>query len=78
MLLMLCHSIPTPSTFHEDADNDNNTIQQYWIAKAQQVASWVEVVIFFLGLAEILESEGFDQLSLQLPKQHLALCKAIC
>lgn len=61
-----------------DADDDDVVIHQDMIDEAITLTKQAEVVVLFLGLPEILESEGFDRPSLQLPKQHLVLLESIC
>ena len=47
------------------------------IEEAKDVARSRDIVLLFLGLPEIIESEGFDRRTLLLPKQHIALLEAI-
>lgn len=61
-----------------DADEDNDLVRQDVIDQALAVAKQAQVVVLFLGLPEILESEGFDRPNLQLPKQHIVLLESIC
>ncbi|KAL3931057.1 MAG: hypothetical protein SGBAC_011488 [Bacillariaceae sp.] len=60
-----------------DADNDDDTIDQAMIDDALTVAMRADVVVMFLGLPEIMESEGFDRIHLQLPKQCIVLFETI-
>jgi beta-glucosidase len=56
---------------------NKDDIQPELIEEAKAVAVRGDVVLMFLGLPEILESEGFDRETLRLPKQHVALLEAI-
>lgn len=61
-----------------DPDDDNPThIQSDLLDEAVEIARGSHVVLLCVGLPEILESEGFDRLSLQLPAQHTALIREI-
>ncbi|CAJ1965275.1 unnamed protein product [Cylindrotheca closterium] len=60
-----------------DADNDDDTIDQEMIDDAVAVAKRADVVVIFLGLPEIMESEGFDRPHLQLPKECILLFERI-
>ncbi len=55
----------------------DDTLHPELVEEAKMVASKGDVVLIFLGLPEILESEGFDRKTLRLPKQHIALLEAI-
>lgn len=48
------------------------------VAEAETMARQSDVVLLFLGLPEILESEGFDRETLKLPRHHIALLEALC
>ena len=56
---------------------DDDVVHQTLIDEAKVVARSREIVLLFLGLPEIMESEGFDRQTLLLPKQHIALLEAI-
>jgi beta-glucosidase len=65
----------------QDGDDDND--DEMWIDtelldQAVQVAQKAEVVILFIGLPALMESEGFDRPHLSLPAQHNALVHEIC
>jgi beta-glucosidase len=63
--------------YHADDDHVEN-VDAELVAQAVGVAREAEVVLLFIGLPEIMESEGFDRRHLQLPAQHSALVEAIC
>jgi beta-glucosidase len=63
-----------------DANSDDGDLHETFIADAVQVAKnrVHDPVIVFVGLPEIMESEGFDRDHLRLPQQHIALVDAVC
>ncbi|OEU20389.1 beta-galactosidase [Fragilariopsis cylindrus CCMP1102] len=66
---------------NDDNDNEhtNQVIDQTLINEALQliITNPPDVVIISIGLPDILESEGFDRTTLQLPKQQIDLVNTI-
>jgi beta-glucosidase len=62
--------------YDPDDDNPRHVVDDL-IDEAIRVARGCDVVLLCVGLPEILESEGFDRTSLQLPAQHNALIRAL-
>uniref|UniRef100_A0A6U9W8D9 beta-glucosidase n=2 Tax=Pseudo-nitzschia australis TaxID=44445 RepID=A0A6U9W8D9_9STRA len=62
-----------------DADAEGDEIQLNLIDEAVEIAlkPSVDVVVLFVGLPEIMESEGFDRGHMRLPQQHVALAEAL-
>eukprot|EP00934_Nitzschia_sp_Nitz4_P008412 Nitzschia sp. Nitz4//scaffold28_size193895//39955//42426//NITZ4_001634-RA/size193895-processed-gene-0.216-mRNA-1//1//CDS//3329545889//8402//frame0 len=60
-----------------DPEVPGDSVNQARIEEACEVSKNCEVALLFLGLPEILESEGFDRETLQLPPQHIALWEAV-
>jgi beta-glucosidase len=63
--------------YHADNDDTEN-VDTTLIQEAVDVAQAADAVLLFIGLPEIMESEGFDRTHLQLPAQHTALVEAVC
>jgi beta-glucosidase len=59
------------------AGYDQEKVTKTLTDEALAAASKVKTVLFFTGTTASIESEGFDRLSIDLPKQHLALLKKI-
>jgi beta-glucosidase len=62
--------------YHAD-DDHIEAVNEELLAEAVRVAQQAEVVLLCLGLPEIMESEGFDRLHLNIPAQHNALVDAV-
>lgn len=58
-------------------DESIQAISQEMVQEAIRVARSAQVVLLFVGLPEIMESEGFDRTHMQLPAQHNALVTEI-
>jgi len=58
--------------------NEEQAIDHDLIQEAVEMAISADVAILFVGLPEISESEGYDRVHLNLPKQHNALVDAVC
>ena len=56
---------------------DQEKVSRKLTEEALVAASKAKTVLFFTGTTASMESEGFDRLSIDLPKQHLALLKKI-
>lgn len=63
--------------YHADDDHMEN-IDEALISEAANIANQADVVLLFIGLPEIMESEGFDRSHIRLPAQHTALVDAVC
>jgi beta-glucosidase len=62
-----------------DADDyHEENIDMALVNEAVQVAQQASVVLLFIGLPEIVESEGFDRDHLDVPAQHVALVEKVC
>ena len=59
--------------YHEDGD----TCDEEWEAQALAAAADADVVLFFGGLTEMFESEGFDRRDLSLPSCQLRLIEKL-
>merc|ERR1712176_463049 len=62
-----------------DPDNDGDAIDLSLIDEAVAIAKQpgVDILVVYVGLPEIAESEGFDRTHCRLPKQHIALVDAL-
>jgi beta-glucosidase len=69
--------LPYAAGYDPDPQHTDDDIDDALIEEAQEVAKNANVVLLFLGLPEILESEGFDRDHLRLPKQQISLLQAI-
>jgi beta-glucosidase len=63
--------------YHYD-DEHPEEVDTSLLQEAVAVAQQAEVVLLFVGLPEIMESEAFDRPHLGLPAQHNALVTEIC
>jgi beta-glucosidase len=62
-----------------DADDDHmENVDLSLIDDAIRAAQQASVVLLFVGLPEIVESEGFDRDHLGIPAQHVALVEKVC
>ena len=62
-----------------DADDyHEENIDMALVNEAVEVAQQASVVLLFIGLPEIVESEGFDRDHLGIPAQHVALVEKVC
>lgn len=61
-----------------DVDGENDEIDQDLIDNAVANAQEADVTLVFVGLPEIMESEGFDRPHCRLPQQHISLVEAVC
>jgi beta-glucosidase len=62
-----------------DADDyHEENIDMTLVNEAVEVARQASVVLLFIGLPEIVESEGFDRDHLDVPAQHVALVEKVC
>jgi beta-glucosidase len=62
-----------------DADDDHvENVDEALLNDAIEVAREVDVVLLFIGLPEIVESEGFDRDHIGIPAQHVALVERVC
>jgi beta-glucosidase len=55
----------------------NDKIDAALLAEARKTAAAAEVAVLFIGLTDVLESEGFDRTGLGLPSSHLALLEEV-
>jgi beta-glucosidase len=62
-----------------DADDDDvENVDVATVDDAVDTARQVDVVLLFLGLPEIVESEGFDRNHIRIPAQQVALVERVC
>lgn len=62
-----------------DADDDHvENVDLELLADAVEMARQADVVLLFVGLPEIVESEGFDRDHIGIPAQHVALVEGVC
>ena len=58
-------------------ENSQDHVSAELLTEAKKVAKQVEVVLLFVGLPDIFESEGFDRDTLEIPVQHQKLIEAV-
>lgn len=62
-----------------EADDDHvENVDVGLLADAVDTARHADVVLLFVGLPEIVESEGFDRDHIGIPAQHVALVEGVC
>jgi beta-glucosidase len=62
-----------------DADDDHvEHVDSVRLSEAVDTARRSDVVLLFIGLPEIVESEGFDRDHIGLPAQHIRLVEDVC
>ena len=67
-------SVAYAQGFSDKAD----VIDEAMMAEAVKTASEAEVAVLFVGLPDLIESEGFDRKDMKMPKNQLALIDAVC
>jgi len=78
------HFAPGYKELDEDDDDDDDGISDAMslslLNEAVELAKResVDVVLLSIGLPEILESEGFDRTTLEIPSPHIRLLEAVC
>ena len=62
-----------------EADDDHvEHVDMELLAEAVETARQAQIVLLFVGLPEICESEGFDRVHIGIPAQHVALIENVC
>mmetsp|Transcript_34965 Transcript_34965/g.84615 ORF Transcript_34965/g.84615 Transcript_34965/m.84615 type:complete len:1056 (-) Transcript_34965:187-3354(-) len=72
-----CSSVLTFSSGY-DVDGESDDVDTALIEHAVATARDADVALVFVGLPEIMESEGFDRPHCRLPQQHISLVEAVC
>ena len=72
-----CSSVLTYSSGY-DVDGESDDVDTSLIEHAVATARDADVALVFVGLPEIMESEGFDRPHCRLPQQHISLVEAVC
>ena len=57
---------------------DGEHVDRTLLDEAVAVAAKADVALLFIGLTELMESEGYDREILSLPESHLALIEEVC
>lgn len=66
------HMVGFEKGYHRDRKEDSQLVSQ-----AAELAKKADVVLFYMGLDEISESEGLDRLGMKIPKNQAAVLAAL-
>lgn len=69
-------SVKFATGYHAD-DEHLEDVNDEWIQEAVDAARESEVALIFIGLPEIMESEGLDREHMHMPRQHNALVEEV-
>ncbi len=67
----------TQVTYAQGYDLSSDTSDERLVEEAKRKASEADIAVFFAGLPERYESEGFDRTHLRLPENQIALIRAV-